>query len=321
MKTFSDRPSASEDSAPEALRRLLGRLRFRHLQLLVALDRGGSLRAAAAVLHLTQPALSKALGEVESAFGFKLFTRGARGLTPTPQGALVVQGAARLMAELAHLQAEASAEPAFTLLRIGAPPFVAQGYFPQTMARLARLEPRLRVQLMEERVPMLLQALMDGRLDALLTSFPADLPAGVAARDLRHDKLFDAEFDVIAPAEHPLARARRVGWAQLARERWIMPARISMVQRMMEEVFRREGVMPPAPVIESTSPVTNLRLVSAGLGFSAVPRATLDAAAVPGVRRVRVQPPIPAGPVGLIYRASPANERLTLLRRALGLAD
>ncbi|XXQ56132.1 LysR family transcriptional regulator [Xenophilus aerolatus] len=93
MKTFSDRPSASEDSAPAALRRLLGRLRFRHLQLLVALDRGGSLRAAAAVLHLTQPALSKALGEVESAFGFKLFTRGARGLTPTPQGALVVQGA------------------------------------------------------------------------------------------------------------------------------------------------------------------------------------------------------------------------------------
>lgn len=100
-----------------------------------------------------------------------------------------------------------------------------------------------------------------------------------------------------------------------------MPTRISMVQRMMEEVFRREGVMPPAPVIESTSPVTNLRLVSAGLGFSAVPRATLDAAATPGVRRVRVHPPIPAGPVGLIYRATPANERLALLRQALGLAD
>lgn len=319
MKAFGDHPSPPADATPEALRRLLARLRFRHLQLLVALERGGSLRAAAGMLNLTQPALSKALGEVESAFGLLLFTRGARGLTPTTQGALVVQGAARLMAELAHLQAEASAEPAFTLLRIGAPPFVAQGYFPQTMAKLAQLEPRLRVKLMEERVPMLLQALAEGRLDALLTSFPADLPAGMDARELRHEKLFDAEFDVIAPAGHPLARARRVGWAQLAQERWIMPARISMVQRMMEEVFRREGVMPPVPVIESTSPVTNLRLVAAGLGLSAVPRATLDATAAEGVRRVRVQPPIPPGPVGLIFRAAPVGDRLALLRRALDL--
>jgi len=47
-------------------RHLVARLRFRHLRLLVELDRGGSLRAAAAALNLTQPGLSKALAEVES---------------------------------------------------------------------------------------------------------------------------------------------------------------------------------------------------------------------------------------------------------------
>lgn len=99
-----------------------------------------------------------------------------------------------------------------------------------------------------------------------------------------------------------------------------MPSRISMVQRMMEEVFRREGVMPPVPVIESTSPVTNLRLVAAGLGVSAVPRATLASVGVEGVCRLRVQPAIPAGPVGLIYRAQPVQPRVALLRQALGLA-
>lgn len=48
-------------------RRLATRLRFRHLQLLLALEAGGSLRAAAQAMNFTQPALSKALGEIESA--------------------------------------------------------------------------------------------------------------------------------------------------------------------------------------------------------------------------------------------------------------
>lgn len=304
----------------DALNRLLARLRFRHLQLLVALRDGGSLRAAAGMLNLTQPALSKALAEVEAAFGHALFVRHARGLTPTARGAAVIRGAALLMAELAHVQAEASAEDGPMVLRIGAPPFVALGYFPQAMARLARAQPHVRVELMEERVPMILRALVEGRLDALFTSFPAELPGEVDARSLRHEKLFDAAFDVVAPARHPLARARRLDWARLAQERWIMPTRISMVQRMMEDVFRRQGLVPPVPVITSTSPVTNLRLVAAGLGLSAVPRAILESAGIEGIRRLRVQPQIEPGPVGLIYRAAPASARVQLLRQALGLA-
>ena len=93
-----------------------------------------------------------------------------------------------------------------------------------------------------------------------------------------------------------------------------------MVRRMMEEVFRREGVVAPLPVIESTSPVTNVQLVAAGLGVSAVPGATLRAGHGAGlVKRVRVHPPIPPNPVALIYRAGPEDPRLTTLRHALGL--
>ena len=305
-------------TAAADLRRLVARLRFRHLQLLVELERGGSLRAAAGVLNLTQPALSKALGEVEAAFGFALFTRSARGLTPTPRGQVAIRGAALLLAELAHLGEEASAEPAVTVLRIGAPPFVAQGYLPQVFERLVGEGAPVRVQLMEERVPLLVQSLLQGQLDALVTSYPTEMPEA-AGQPLLYEKLFDADFAVIAPAAHPLARARRVDWARLAAERWIMPAPTSMVRRMMEEVFRRAGLIAPVPVIESTSPVTNLRLVAAGLGLSAVPGATLRAgnAEAAGVRRVRVHPEIPPGPVALIHRAEPPNPRLALLREAL----
>ena len=297
---------------------LVARLRFRHLQLLVELRKGGSLRAAAAVFSLTQPALSKALNEIEGAFGYALFVRSARGLTPTPRGEIVIRGAALLLEELAHVSVEASAEPAVPVLRIGAPPFVAQGYLPAVLAQL--LGGDVRVQLQEERVPLLLQSLLDGRLDALITSYPTEMP-DAAGQALRYEKLFDAEFAVIAPPNHPLARTRQVSWQQLGKERWIMPARTSMLRRMINEMFISEGVSAPVPVIESTNPVTNLGLVTAGLGLSAVPLAILrNAQAVGQVKRVRVHPAIPQGPVALIYRSAPHNPRLALLRSALGLS-
>lgn len=299
--------------------RLLSRLRFKHLQLLLALRQGGSLRAAAGLMHLTQPALSKALGEIEAAFGVPLFLRNARGLEATAQGEIAIRGAAMLLAELAHLGSEASQQPAVTLLRIGTPPFVAQGYLPAVLARMAAQHPHMRVQLKEERVPLLVESLLDGQLDALITSYPTELPEA-AGQPLRYEKLFDTDFTVIAPLDHAAGRARIHRWDELARERWILPTRSSMLRRVMEEVFRREGLIAPTPVIESTSPYTNLQLVRAGLGLSAVPSATLQAAPqATGVRRLRVAPAISTGPVALIYRSAVANPRVQLLRATLGL--
>jgi DNA-binding transcriptional LysR family regulator len=308
------------DNFPRETERLLARLRFRHLQLIKELKRGGSLRAAAQALNLTQPALSKALGEIESAFGFALFTRTARGLTPTAQGEVVIRGAGLLMRELAHLQGEATAgDAASVTLRIGAPPFVAQGYLPEILVKLTRRDPPARVQLLEERVPLLMTALVNGEVDALVTSYPAQMPeAGSAA--LRYEKLFEAEFHIIAPPAHALARARQVEWQRLAREPWVMPAKTSMVRRVIEESFLRAGAVPPVPVVESTSPVTNVQLVAAGLGLSATPAAAARHALRMGlVKRVRVAPAIAPGPVALIYRSGVDNPRVALLREALAL--
>ncbi len=300
------------------IHRLVSRLRFRHLSLLIELQRCGSLRAAAAVLNQTQPALSKALTEIESAFGLQLFTRSGRGLVPTPQGSLAIRGAVLLLQELAHVHAEAFADPATTLLRIGVPPFVAQGYLPAILKRLFEIDARVRVQLQEERVPRLLQSIREGRLDAVIATRTADAHE-TEGLPLRHEKLFDADFEVIACVDHPLTRARKVDWQRLAAERWIMPAPSSMVHGMLQEIFWRQGVPPPQAVIESTSPVTNVLFAATGLGLAVVPGATLRAGHGGGrIKRVCVRPPIPSSPVSLISRNGPENPRLALLREALG---
>ena len=300
--------------------RLVSRLRFRHLQLIASLAEGGSLRAAAQTLNLTQPALSKALGELERAFGFLLFTRSSRGLTPTAQGAVAARGANMLLHELSHLHGEAAgADRATAVVRIGAPPFAAQGYLPAVLAKLVHRTPPVRVQLLEERVPLLLDALAQGQVDALVTSYPAQMPTHAGVR-LQFEKLFDAEFAVIAPPDHALARARKVTWAQLALEAWVMPARTSMLRRVLDEGFLREAVAPPEPVVESTSPVTNVQMVAAGIGLSAAPLGTARQALAAGtVKAVRASPALSTSPVALVWRADVPNPRLAVLREALGL--
>ncbi len=312
-------PSATSSLAPPTPH-LVTRLRFRHLQMLLELQRCGSLRAAAEVLNLTQPAVSKALGEIESMLGVALFTRTARGLTPTAAGIATIRGAGWMLAELDHIRREAlDGERATAIVRIGAPPFVAQTFLPTVFQRLCRAPAPVRVQLLEERVPALVRLLDAGELDALITSYPAPTPRA-ASTNLRYENLFESDYAVIAPGQHVLTRARRVEWQRLAQEPWIMPAWSSMVRRALVEAFMRAGVTPPPPVIESTSPVTNVALVAAGLGLSMVPAATLRLAAKPQqVKRVRVHPMIPPGPVALVYRAQNPHARVELLRTALGL--
>lgn len=301
---------------------LIAKLRFRHLRLLTEIQSKGSLRAAAQALSLTQPALSKALTEIESAFGFALFTRTTRGLTPTGQGEVVLSGATRLLAELTHLRAEAMTAHRFTAkIRIGAPPFVAQTYLPDVIAKLVLQEAPVRVHLQEDRVPALISALKRGELDALITTFPLQM-LEPDADAFRYINLFEVQFAVVADADHPLVGSRNVDWACLSREQWVMPAQGSMGRKLIEECFTHAGVPVPLPVIESTSPTTSLQFVAAGLGIGIVPDVTLihhRALATGSVRQLHVEPEPHSSVVALIFRDGPINPRVALLKEALAL--
>lgn len=301
---------------------LVSRLRFRHLRLLVELHRCGTLSKAAATLHLSQPALSKTLKEVEEAFGFSLFRRGARGLAPTPRGEVIVQGAATLLAALGHLSeaAHASSEEPVAVLHLGAPPAVAAGgALPAVLALLqARSSERVVVRLREQAVPQLFEALLQGELDALLTSFNQAAFAAKRATRLVYKPCAEHEYVVIAPPTHPLARKRRVGWDALVEGQWIMPEPALLSRQALESQFLRAGVPVPAPCIVSNNPATNVQLVAAGAGLAAVPRAMAAAEQRLGrIAVLRVEMTPSRVPVALVYRAASAGEPVIKLLHAV----
>lgn len=289
--------------------------------MLVELQRCGTIGKAAARLHLTQPALSKTLKEVEEAFGFAIYHRGPRGLQATSQGQAVVQGAAVLLAGLGHVHeaALASAQQATAVLHIGAPPTVAAGILPLVLAQLRASVPTVLVRLREEPVPALFEALVAGELEALLTSFN---PAAVAAKRperLVFERCLDHAYALIGPSSHRLAARKTLAWQDLLQEFWILPEPSLLARQGLESHFLQAGITVPEPAITSNSPATNVQLVAAGLGISAVPESMVTAEEQLG-RIARLHVPFGARrvPTALVYRASSAGHPLLQqLRRAV----
>ncbi|MGE0801181.1 MAG: LysR family transcriptional regulator [Lautropia sp.] len=306
---------------PSRTDHLLSRLRFRHLQLIVAIDETGSLSSASRVLSLTQPALSKALQEVEGMLGFRLFERGARGLEQTRQGRIVVAGARLLIEELGHLQREARAagHGAVAMLRLGVSAFLAITHLPPIIARLSRQDPPLLVSVHEDSVPKLFESLLGGSLDALLTVYNPEVIAASVSKALRFERLFEEAYAVIAPATDRLTRLQRVTWDRLLGEPWVLTRKPSLARIFIEECFLRYGHTPPVPVCETGSPVTSAHLVAAGIGLSCVPGTTLREAERGGsIRQVRVTPAPPSAVLGLVYRSTAAaHPRIDRLRAAV----
>jgi DNA-binding transcriptional LysR family regulator len=321
----ASRPGPSGNTLRPVENHLLARLRFRHLQLVAEVERTGSLSRAAEVLSLTQPALSKALKEIEDMLGFAIFHRGPRGLQKTAQGVVVVHGASLLLREMLHVHAEAQAAGAdgsvAAVLRLGTSAFLAVGLLPPVVAMLTSLQPPLVVRMREDNVPRLFESLLAGELDALVTLYNPDVMASTVGREVRFEKLSEEHYVVIAPPGHRLARARSVSWQALSEAPWVLTRKPSLARVLVEDSFRREGVTPPAPRCETDGPVTAARMVAAGVGLSSVPESTAqDLLKTKAVRLIKVQVPQASATLGLVYRtASVDHPRIVLLRRALNI--
>lgn len=283
---------------------LVRRLRLRHLELLVALADAGTMRAAAARLHLSQPALSKMLGEIEAGFGARLFERSPQGLAANALGQAVVYRSRVILGELARGKDEVDAlrTGAMGVLRVGTLSVTAA--VPQAVVQLRRRLPGARVQIQEGRVRDMIQRLLDGELDCVFGAITPELLTSDLLRLLQPEVLLEDELCVLCADKHPLARSRKLRWADLHAQPWVAPPKDTLVRQALMTAFLNEGLEPPEPAIEVLSSVTVgsvLRLDAALLAAVRFEHAR-DEVARGGVRRVAVTPMVPLPSLGLYTR-------------------
>ncbi len=203
------------------IQRLPRHLKLGELRVFVAVLEHRSFRKAAAALHLTQPAVTKAIASLEETLGFRLFDRIANGVELTVHGAAFAPRAAAVFDELRRAAQELTLieKGASGTLRVGIVPMPAIPFLPVALGRLADANPGVLATVIEARESELLDRLRKRDVEvAILRMALVDPP-----EDLRVERLFDERLCVVASREHPLAGRASLDWAELLRQRWVMP--------------------------------------------------------------------------------------------------
>ena len=227
------------------------RLRMRQLYLLVALYESRNMSHTAANMGVTQPGLSKWLGELEEDLNVKLFKRNSRGLTPTEFCSALVVHARAVIGELDRTQAtiRLMSIGASGNLVVGTTPTVATGLVPRAAGYFRKRFPDAYLNIVENRLDELLPQLQEGRVDLVITrTDQARLDAGV-----RCDIFYPEQIRVVVGMQHPLAKKRKVDWPDVLRYPWIIPPQVSPLRRELEHELALAGQPAPRYRVETGS--------------------------------------------------------------------
>src|SRR5690606_17155805 len=191
------------------------RLEVRDLQVILAVARVGSTARAAASLHLTQSAVSRALLLAEERLGSRLFDRTPRGLVPTDAGKHLVAGAEQILVGLLQLEQHATEAPAPVKLRLACECYTAYRWLPSTLEQLRQRGVQLEVELAIEHTADPVGGMVEGALDVAL------LTTSSIRKGLEEAPLFEDELIFLMAPDHPLAAKRQLRPDDLQDERWI----------------------------------------------------------------------------------------------------
>lgn len=275
-------------------------MRLQHLHLLLTLARTGSLRASAEALSVTQPALTKALKQLEEEFGTTLVLRSPKGVRLAPAGELLAARAATVVRELerAHEEVRCLSHQQQATVTVGVSPAAALLLAPGAIARFQGRWPDVTVRLTDALYPRAQERLRSGELDMAL----GPLPATGLGHDLRAVPLLHSATVIVAHRDHPLRRARHLHDLQSAR--WILTGPRSGPGDPAHLGFEQHGLAVPRVTLECDSFSILLAMLPTAGALAVVPRQFYVAhGPLVGLTALNITEPLPPITIHLSTRA------------------
>lgn len=242
-------------------------MNLHHLRVFAAVAEQRGFSRAAAALHLSQPAVSKAVRQLEREVGVPLVERAGRASRLTMAGERLAARARELLGVEAAAEEELRALRGLEAgsLRVGASTTIATYLLPPILARFHEAHPAIAQRVVSANTRAIARALLERRLDVALVEGPVE-HSRIEAIRWREDELV-----VIAPPDHPLVARRKVRAAELEPERFIVREQGSGTRAVAERALAKHGVRPRAALqLGSTEAVK--QAVAAGLGLAIVSR-------------------------------------------------
>lgn len=227
------------------------RIKYRHLQTFVEVARQRSVVKAADSLHISQPAVTKTIRELEDVLKVELFERDGRGIRITKPGEVFLRHATASLTALRQGIDSVSQEQLDSVppVRIGALPTVSTRIMPRAMELFLAEGTRSRIKIVTGENAVLLEQLRTGDLDLVVGRLAP--PEKMTGFSFEH--LYSEQVLFIVRAEHPLLTERGPIFSSLGAYPVLMPTRGSIIRPFVEQFLIANGAGPLANQVETVS--------------------------------------------------------------------
>lgn len=224
---------------------------YRHLQALIAVARWQNTVLAGERLGVTQPAVCRSVNELERIVGIRLFERHYHRMIPTDGGETLRRFFNLALTELRHSANELLARPGEISgrVKIGILPLLQTTLVPQTIAAVAARHKHLHFSMIDGSYEALLSELRRGDVDLIVGALREPPPVA----DVVEEPLFTDELSVVARADHPLGRMKKLSLQALAATPWIVPSRGTLIRKYFDDMFRQRRLEVPHDLVETSS--------------------------------------------------------------------
>ncbi|MBX3664224.1 MAG: LysR family transcriptional regulator [Burkholderiales bacterium] len=270
----------------------------------------GTVRKTAELLHLSEPAVSQMLKNVEEAFGGPLFSRTRRRLVPNSRFGVLLRRIRSALGELRAVGSElAQSGVAQPRLRFGASLHLLTHLFAPAVGRLRLDHPNWRFNLQEGSMHVLLNDLAEGKLDCVGGRMLPRKSTAFKMSEFDFWPVYGGELCLVVSADHPLARRRRVALAELLREDWALSIADGRSRQLLQDAFLKAGFELPEPVVECRPFHVNLAMASQSRLITVAMRAEALRGQRLGTHRILpVDVEISGPPMAIFFRKSALND-------------
>lgn len=240
-------------------------MNLRQIEIFRTVITNGTTARAAEVLHISQPAVSKMIQELERSLGFDLFHRIKGRLQPTPEGQLFFREVEQAFLGLTHLRGAAARIRDYGSgeLRIACLSALSTNILPRALRAFMTRNPKIAITFQTRMSSNVRDLVASGQFDLGIVADEIDR-TGVEVRDFARFRVA-----VAMPEGHPLEELEIIRPADLAGQPFIALAPEDTTRREAELAFEDAGVMPRT-VIETPYSTTICSMVAAGIGVGLV---------------------------------------------------
>ncbi|MBV7380020.1 LysR family transcriptional regulator [Maritimibacter dapengensis] len=248
-------------------------LNNRHLSAFVTVAQVRSLGRAAEHLHITQPALSRIIRNLEENVGAQLFERHPLGMTLTPHGQALLPRAELLLADWGSALEELRSISGATTgtLRIGCVAGAVDPLLRRAMDEMFKAHPNIHLRITDAIEDRLIDDLLAGKIDLAI----AGTVSGTSQFDLEQEYITSDWWQVYVNRDHPLCDHARPTLADLSRYRWVMVTEDSIAHYKLREVYHAQSAPAPELAVQTRSLTVAINALLAGPLVTLMPESLL----------------------------------------------